>query len=78
MQRPGLGREFTSAIEAATSRIQRSPERFRITVDEFRRVLVRRFPFEIFFDFDDERAVIYMIFHTSQQPDKWRERLRLP
>jgi plasmid stabilization system protein ParE len=77
-QQPGLGREFRLAVEAATSRMQRSPERFRVVSEPFRRALVRRFPFEIFFEADDERVVIYLVFHTSQDPGKWRERLGLP
>ena len=76
-QQPGLGREFRQAVEAATSRIHRAPERFRIASDHFHRALVRRFPFEIFYEFDDKRVVIHLVFHTSKEPGKWRERLGL-
>ena len=76
-QQPGLGREFRMAVEATTSRIQRSPASFRLASDTFHRALVRRFPFEIFYEFDDERVVIHLVFHTSQDPGKWRERLGL-
>jgi plasmid stabilization system protein ParE len=76
-QRPGLGREFKLAVEAATSRIRRAPQSFRIASNPFHRALVRRFPFEVFYEFDDERVVIHLVFHTSQDPNKWRERLGL-
>ena len=76
-QQPGLGREFRLAVEAVTSRIQRAPESFRIASDPFHRALVRRFPFEVFYEFDDQRVVIHLVFHTSQEPGKWRERLGL-
>jgi plasmid stabilization system protein ParE len=76
-QRSGLGREFVMAVEAATSRVQRTLEHFRLSIDPFHRSLLRRFPFETFFEFDDERVVIHLVFHASQDPQKWRERLRL-
>jgi plasmid stabilization system protein ParE len=74
-QRPGMGREFQLAVEAAASIIQRNPERFRIASDSFHRVLLRRFPFELFYDHDSTKVVVHLVFHTSQDPDKWRERL---
>ena len=76
-QQPGLGREFRPAPVAATWRIQRTPESFRIASDTLHRALVRRFPFEVFYEFDDERVVVHLVFHTSQDPVKWRERLGL-
>ena len=73
----GLGLQFRLAVEAATSQVQRTPERFRIASDHFRRALVRRFPFEVFYEFDDERVIVHLVFHTSQDPEKWRARLGL-
>jgi plasmid stabilization system protein ParE len=49
-QQSGLGREFRQAIEAATSKIHRAPERFRLASAPFHRALVRRFPFEVFYE----------------------------
>ncbi len=77
-QQTGLGREFGIPVEAATSRMQRGPASFWIASDTFHRALVRRFTFEIFYEFDPERVVIHLVFHTSQNPGKWRERLGLP
>ena len=77
-QHRGLGREFRLSVEAATSYLQRSPERFRIAAAPFHRALVRRFPFEIFYEYDDARVVVHLVFHTSQDPEKWRERLGTP
>ena len=76
-QQPGLGREFRVAVEAVTSRIQRAPESFRLASDPFHRAMVRRFPFEVFYEYDAERVVVHLVFHTSQDPTKWRERLGL-
>ena len=76
-QQPGMGGQFRLAVEALTTQIQRSPERFRRATDSFHRALIRRFPFEIFYEFDDRKVVIHLIFHTSQDPQRWRNRLGL-
>ena len=72
-----MGGQFCAAVEALTTQIQRSPERFRRAADTFHRALLRRFPFEIFYEFDDRKIVIHLIFHTSQDPQRWRNRLGL-
>ena len=43
--------------------------------ENYRRGLVRRFPYAVFYDYDGTSVTVYTIFHTSQNPDKWRERL---
>ena len=76
-QQRGMGNQFRVAVEALTSQIQRSPERYRLAADCFHRALLRRFPFEMFYEFDDQKVVIHLVFHTSQNPQRWRERLGL-
>ena len=76
-QEAGLGREISRAVEAAVTRGQRNPQSFRVASDPFRRALVRRFPFEVFYEYDAEQVVVHMVFHTSQDPAKWRSRLGL-
>lgn len=75
-QEPGLGDEFLRCVEACIESIQRHPLLYRIAVDEFRRALIRRFPFEIFYETTDAAIVVYSVFHCSQAPAKWQERLK--
>ena len=72
---PGLGEDFLRFIEACMQGIQRNPEIYPIAVDEFRRAPIRRFPFEIFYEPSGDTVTIYSVFHCSQDPRKWRERL---
>ena len=55
--------------------MSRHPMLYRTAVDDFRRALNRRFPFEIFYELEDHNIVIYAVFHCSQDPGKWRKRL---
>ena len=73
----GLGMDFLRCIEATIISIQRNPLIYPIVHESYRRVLVRRFPFAIFFEFNQagNHSVIYSVFHCSQDSDKWKNRL---
>jgi hypothetical protein len=71
----GLGEEFLDCVDAAIQRICRSPYLYAKIYNDYRRALVRRFPYVIFYEFADGNLCIYSIFHTSQNPKKWKKRL---
>lgn len=71
----GLGDRFLKCVGDCIERIQQQPELAERVYLDFRRILVRRFPYVIFYEFEADRIVIYSIFHSSQDPRKWRERL---
>jgi len=73
---PGLGEDFLRCIEACVQTIQRHPQLYPIAIDKFRRALVRRFPFEVFYEVAGKSLIVYSVFHCSQDPQKWRDRLR--
>jgi plasmid stabilization system protein ParE len=73
--RPGLGEEFLSCVDASIQAICRMPELYAKAHEEYRRALVRRFPYAIFYEYSGGNVVIYSIFHTSRNPQKWRNRL---
>lgn len=72
---PGLGEDFLRSVEACIGAIQRHPEMYPAAIDGFRRAPIRRFPFEIFYESTADRIIIYSLFHCSQDPRKWRQRL---
>ena len=72
---PGLGEDFLRCIEACVLTVQRHPLLYPVATEEFRRALVRRFPFEIFYEPLENFVVIYAVFHCSQDSQKWRDRL---
>jgi plasmid stabilization system protein ParE len=43
--------------------------------ETYRRALVRRFPYAIFYEHAGDVVTVYSVFHTSQDPAKWRQRL---
>ena len=73
---PGLGEEFLRAVDACISAIARSPKAHRVIFKSYRRGIVRRFPYVVFYEEEGNRVTVYCVFHASQNPEKWRERLR--
>ena len=74
-RRIGLGEDFLSCVDACIQKIWRVPELFIKAHENYRRALVRRFPYAVFFEYTDEKITVYSVFHTSQNPEKWKTRL---
>ena len=75
LRRPGLGEEFLTSIEATIERLCRQPLSCPVIHETYRRALLRRFPYVVFFEYDEPVITIYGVFHTSREPAKWRQRL---
>jgi toxin ParE1/3/4 len=75
-QERGLGDDFLDCLESAFLQIADRPARYPIRFDDFRRILIRRFPYAVYFDHDDNAVYIYYVFHCSQNPVKLTKRLR--
>jgi plasmid stabilization system protein ParE len=74
-RRAGLGEEFLSSADACLERIRRQPEMYAVVHETYRRALIRRFPFAIFYEYAGAVVTVYAVFHTSRDAEKWRERL---
>jgi plasmid stabilization system protein ParE len=74
-QRVGLGEDFLSRADACIQSTLRSPEMHRAVHENYRRALVRRFPYAVFYEYVNDTVIVYCVFHTSRDPEKWRQRL---
>ncbi len=74
-RRAGLGEEFLGCVDACIQAICRTPEMHATIHENYRRGLVRRFPYAVFYEYAAGTVTVYCVFHTSQDPDKWRQRL---
>lgn len=73
-----LGMEFLRCLDAAILSVARRPMIYPVVHENYRRALVRRFPYAIFFEIDAGQIVVYSIFHCSQDPRKWHSRTSKP
>lgn len=74
-RRAGLGEEFLSGLEACIESIRRQPQMCSLAHENYRRSLIRRFPYAVFYEYVEKTITVYAVFHTSRDPNKWRERL---
>jgi len=73
-QRDGLGDEFLESVGQALERIRQAPLSPRKVFQELRRVLVRRFPYAVFYRADDDQITVVAIYHARRDPRGWQDR----
>ena len=74
-QRVGRGEDFLTRVDASIQAILRFPEMHALFRGNYRRALVRKFPYAVFYEHVDNTVTVYCVFHASQDPEKWRRRL---
>lgn len=73
-RREGLGDEFLSSVDGAVASIRARPESFPKVRGEIRRVLLRRFPYAVYFLLEPHAIVLLSIFHAKRDPKGWQDR----
>jgi plasmid stabilization system protein ParE len=66
-RRPGLGDEFLDEIALALRELEEHPESPRLYFLNFRRVLLRRFPYKIFYQVIGDRVIVFRVLHAKQE-----------
>jgi toxin ParE1/3/4 len=74
-KRLGLGKEFAQEVDKTLQRIEETPEQFPEVYKTVRRALLDRFPFCIFFRLKETVIQVIAVFHTSRDPEKWKNRI---
>jgi len=70
IQRRGLGFEFLDCIEVSLTDILTFPEMHEVCYASFRRSVIRKFPFSIFYTIEEDKIVIHSVFDNRQDPQK--------
>ena len=73
----GLGLELALEVQAAIRRAVENPLLYPLMRrrPEVRRVLVRRFPYRVFFIVRNDAIVVFAVVHAARHDRHWRERL---
>ncbi len=71
----GLGREFLICIEAGLATIRHEPFLLSEIYQQVRRLLIRRFPFGIFYRVNSNRISVLAILHCSRHAKTWQMRI---
>jgi toxin ParE1/3/4 len=73
-QRAGLGEEFVLCVEEALDRIRRLPKAATEVFPSVRRVVVRRFPYGVFYRIDPDQIAVIAVYHSRRDPRGWQAR----
>ena len=72
----GLGTEFVRALDAAVEGARRNPDAFPVLIGDFRRVLLRRFPYSLVYRLHGDSLVVLACFHHRRNPQFLSRRAR--
>ena len=72
--RSGLGARFTQAVEQGAARALAFPQSGSPAAANTRRIIVKAFPFSLFYRQDREEIVIFAVAHHSRNPEYWARR----
>lgn len=72
----GLGGQFLLALSDALTFVASNPSTPRLVFRNYRRVLLRKFPYAVFYRDDLAAIHVFSVFHCSQDPKKWIRRLK--
>jgi plasmid stabilization system protein ParE len=65
---PGPGEEFLRMFYASAGDIPRNPLLYPKVHNEFRRCLLRRFPYAVYFTINNEQIIVAGLFHGARDP----------
>jgi toxin ParE1/3/4 len=61
-------------VDVTFDRIRRMPLVSAPKYKDVRRVLLKRFPYAVFYHVDDNQITIIAVYHTSRDPRGWQSR----
>lgn len=70
----GLGSDFLEEIEQGLRRIQQFPLIWPVYEGEYRRYLLKRFPYGLIYRIGTEKIFIIAIAHLHRKPGYWKDR----
>jgi plasmid stabilization system protein ParE len=71
---PVLGTRFLDAVEECVAQIVAHPQIGPIVEEPIRRLLLRGFPFSVFYRLYPDEAVVIACVHGARSPQVWRRR----
>ena len=74
-EQEGLGGRFEETFFQALSIAAGNPETFLKAHGEFRRILLKRFPYALYFRIQENTVVFVLLFHGARDPRALRQSL---
>ena len=77
IKRQGLSRLFLMSIKDTFKVLATNPFAYVKIYKEFRRALLKKFPYALFYKIDDENkeVIIYRVLCTYREPNTWKQKI---
>lgn len=75
-QQRGLEHEFVDELERAFGSVTDFPEMADWISDDSRRKALRRFPYVVYFTFNDVRVLVVAVMHSRRATSVWKKRFQ--
>ena len=73
-QQAGLGHDFKLCVDNALSKLVKNPSFYKKVHNDIRRVIIKKFPFGIFYVIQENKVIILAVLHARRNPGKWKSR----
>ena len=70
----GLGAILLQRISEGCGLLRARPLAGRVMFDDFRRILIRQFPYSLVYRLERDRIYLIAVAHLSRRPGYWKER----
>ena len=77
-RRVGLGHEFVAEVDSAFERALGTPSSFPVAYRGLRRIVLKRFPYLVYFREHDEAVQVFGVLHGRRDRRRLRRRSILP
>ena len=64
----GLGDRFIKAVKRSIELAAVNPEFYPVRFDKVRRIMVKKFPYAVYYEQDEPIIYIHSVFHESRNP----------
>lgn len=71
----GLGDRFIAAFHSHVLHVQQTGEIYRVVYSDFRRILLKPFPYSLYYRYHGEFLVVTLVIHAARNPKLIRDLL---
>lgn len=75
-EQEGLEERFLLSLKASTDSMLKNPFIFQVNFQAIRSLLLRRFPYRLYYFIEDDSIIVLGVVHTKRSPKLIRKRLK--
>ena len=67
-----LGIALIAELDSVLARIRETPALYQAVHRDLHRVLLKRFPYAVFYTFTERAVIVFAVLHQASDPDRWK------